>query len=242
MSRSRDSVRVPGTVSVEGAGGRSGTAGAMGSASPALRRGEVGVGGASQPRGGEASEDSFVARLRAGDPVALERLARQEAPRVARLLGSMLGARADIEDLVQTVFLEACRALPGFRGESAVSTFIGGITVRVARRALRPSAWVRRRSYEAPEPVTHANPETAAHQAAQLRRLHRALEAIAPKKRIAFLLWALEGLDVPAIAQLTDASVAATKSRIYYAQKELQRAAARDPHLRELVGGGDGAR
>jgi RNA polymerase sigma-70 factor (ECF subfamily) len=185
--------------------------------------------------------DPFVERLRAGDPAALERLARQEAPRVARMLGSMLGARADIEDLVQIVFMEACKALPGFRGQSAVSTFIGGITIRVARRAMRPTAWIRRRSYEDVEPVEHADPERAAYRAAQLRRLHRALETIAPKKRVAFLLWALEGMDVAAIAALTDASVAATKSRIFYAQKELQRIAARDPHLRGLLAGGDDA-
>ena len=60
------------------------------------------------------AHDAWVARLRAGDPVALDRLARQEAPRVARLLYSMLGPHADMEDLVQNVFLEACRAMPTY--------------------------------------------------------------------------------------------------------------------------------
>jgi RNA polymerase sigma-70 factor, ECF subfamily len=181
------------------------------------------------------SADPWIARLRAGDPEALERLARQEAPRVARLLGSLLGPRQDMEDLVQVVFLEACRALPGFRGDSAVSTFIGGITVRVARRALRPSAWLRRRVWDAPEPVAASDPERGAQEAEQLRHVRRALEAIAVKKRVAFLLWAVDGLDVAAIAELTGASVAATKSRIYYAQRELQQRAARDPALRDLL-------
>ena len=189
------------------------------------------------------SADPWVARLRAGDPEALERMARQEAPRVARLLGSMLGPRQDMEDLVQVVFLEACRALPGFRGDSAVSTFIGGITVRVARRAMRPSAWLRRRVWDAPEPVAASDPERGAQQAEPLLRVRRALEAIAAKKRVAFLLWAVEGMEVPAIAELTGATVAATKSRIFYAQRELQQRAARDPALRELLkGGGNGAR
>ena len=189
------------------------------------------------------AQDDWIERLRAGDPAALDRLARQEAPRVAKLLVRMLGPRADLEDLVQIVFLEACKALPRYRGEGAISSFVGGITVRVARRAMRPSAWFRRRVHVEVEPVADGDPERGAEQAEQLRRVHRALGKLAPRKRIAFLLWALEGMDVPAIAELTGASTSATKSRIFYAQKELKRMAARDPLLCSLLqGGDDGAR
>jgi RNA polymerase sigma-70 factor (ECF subfamily) len=190
-----------------------------------------------------SADERWIASLRAGEAAALEQLARVEAPRVAGLLRSLLGPRADIEDLVQTVFLETCRALPGFRGESAVATFVGGITVRVARRAMRPSAWLRLRSEWVDEPRAHGNPEESAQQAEQLRRVHGALARLSSKKRAAFLLWALEGMDVPAIAELMQASLPATKSRILYAQRELRERAARDPYLRELVKGpSDGRR
>jgi RNA polymerase sigma-70 factor (ECF subfamily) len=190
-----------------------------------------------------SAEDRWVASLRAGEPAALERLARSETPRVLGLLYSLLGRRADIEDLMQTVFLETCRALPGFRGESAVSTFVAGICIRVARRAMRPSAWTRRRAEWDFEPHAPGNPEQAAEQAEQLRRVHIALSRLSSKKRAAFLLWSLEGLDVRAIAELMQASVSATKSRILYAQRELKKRAERDPYLRELVEGGrDGRR
>jgi RNA polymerase sigma-70 factor (ECF subfamily) len=204
-------------------------------------RDSPGVQGSMSLEGASAARDDFVDRLRAGDPDALERMAREEAPRVARLLGSILGPRAELEDLVQTVFLEACRALPRFRGDSSVSTFIGGITVRVARRAMRPSAWTRLRSTAPAEPVLTIDPEQSARASAQLRRLHRALSSIGDKKRVAFLLWSLEGMDVESIAELTDASVSATKSRIFHAQRELKRIASKDPALREVLeGGADG--
>lgn len=185
------------------------------------------------------AEQEWLERVRAGDPLALDRLARQEAPRVARLLVRILGPRSDLEDLVQTVFLETCKSLPNYRGEAAVSSFVGGVTVRVARRAMRPPAWFTRRAHVAVEPIAVDDPERATAHAEQLRRLHRALEKVAPKKRIAFLLWALEGLDLAAIAELTGASVAATKSRIFYAQKQLKHLAARDPYLQGLLQGGD---
>jgi RNA polymerase sigma factor (sigma-70 family) len=103
---------------------------------------------------------------------------------------------------------------------------------------MRPSAWVRRRGEWQGEPRARDNPELAVEQAEQLRRVHAALSRLSSKKRVAFLLWSLEGLDVRAIAELMQATVSATKSRILYAQRELRRRAERDPYLRELVEGG----
>jgi RNA polymerase sigma-70 factor (ECF subfamily) len=180
-------------------------------------------------------------RAREGDPEALDRIVKNELPRVERLLVRILGPRHDLEDLVQIVFLETCRALPGFRGESTISTFVGGITVRVARRAMRPSAWWRRRApMPEHEPAGDTPPaDRRAIAQEQLRRTRAALEKIAPKKRIAFLLWALEGMSFEEIAAMTDTSVSATRSRIFYAQKELKKRAESDPYLRDLVEAGD---
>jgi RNA polymerase sigma-70 factor (ECF subfamily) len=190
--------------------------------------------------GGRVRAQDRAARLRAGDRDALERMALEESPRVERLLIRLLGPRRDLEDLVQIVFLETCRALPRFRGDSSLSTFVAGITVRVARRAMRPGAWwTRRGAMPSDVAAEGGDPERTTVAQAQLARLHAALGRIAPKKRVAFLLWAVEGMDPRAIAELTGASLSATRSRIFYAQKELAALARSDAHLRELVSGGD---
>jgi len=179
-------------------------------------------------------------RGRAGDPRELEAIARRELPRVERLLRRLLGHRADMEDLVQNVFVEMCRALPTFRGDSTISTFVGGITVQIARRAMRPTAWVR---FRAPMPEEQPpgpdRTDDNAVAAEQLRRVDAALGKISPDKRIAFVLWAIDGKDVETVAKMVGASVAATRSRIHYAQRELKAFAASDPYLSELVGGAD---
>lgn len=194
-----------------------------------------------QDRHASVSEES-IDRARAGDPAELQAIARRELPRVERMLRKLLGHRSDMDDLVQNVFLEMCRALPTFRGESTISTFVGGITVRVARRAMRPSAWFRFRSPMPEEPLPgNDRPDANAVAGEQLRRLHAALDKLSPDKRIAFVLWALEGKDVETIAELVSASVPATRSRIHYAQRELKAHAARDPYLRELLEDGDDA-
>jgi RNA polymerase sigma-70 factor (ECF subfamily) len=180
---------------------------------------------------------SLVARAQAGDAAALEQLAREELPKVERLLGRLLGPRKDLEDLVQIVFVELMRSLQRFRGDSQFSTFVGGITVQVARRAMRRSAWDRRKMPmpDVEPPALDASVETVVHQRAQLVALRSALEALSEDHRVALLLWALEGLEPAAIAELTGASVSATRSRIWWAQKHLKRHAATDPLLAELV-------
>lgn len=188
-----------------------------------------------------AVTDDWVTRAAAGDPAAQERLIREQWPRVEGLLARMLGPRADLEDLVQTVFIETVRALPRFRGDSKVSTFVGGITVRVAMRAMRARG---RAPRVVPLPSqllsSEPGPERRAEAVELLQRVRALLEDLSEVKRVAFMLWALEGMAVDEIATLMGASVPATRSRIFYAQKELRTRAARHPELRALIGAGDG--
>jgi RNA polymerase sigma-70 factor (ECF subfamily) len=182
----------------------------------------------------------LVERAKAGDPDALEQIVLMHAPRISGLLVRLLGPRQDLEDLVQNVFLELCRSLPSFRGDSKLSTFIGGITVRIARRAMRPVLWWSRRSPMLAEPISSSpSPEQGSIDRERLRRLHTALERIAPKKRIAFILAELEGMPLEQIAETTGASIDATRARIYHARKELRARADKDPYLKELLGGAD---
>jgi RNA polymerase sigma-70 factor (ECF subfamily) len=163
-------------------------------------------------------------------------LVRAELPRVERLLGRMLGPRGDLEDLVQQVFVEALRSAR-YRGEGSPGAFIGGIAVHVAKRAMRGSAFSRRRADLLAEPVASTGcPETAYARAAQMEALRSALARLTPKKRVAFTLWALEGLKVAEIAALTGESAPAIRSQIFYAQKELRAFAERSPALREALG------
>jgi RNA polymerase sigma-70 factor (ECF subfamily) len=184
--------------------------------------------------------DDWVARAVAGEPAAQQRLIRQQWSLVEGMLARMLGPRGDLEDLVQTVFIETVRALPRFRGDSKLSTFVGGITVRVAMRAMRARG---RAPRMVPLPAelgsAEPGPERRAAAGQQLQQVRAMLERLSEVKRVAFLLWALEGMPVEEIAQLMDASVPATRSRIFHAQKELRARAAKDPELRALIGAGD---
>jgi len=69
-----------------------------------------------------------------------EQLVRDHQSMVFRTLLRLTGSREHLDDLAQEVFLRLFRALPGFRGESLVTTYLYRITVNVAQ-----DEWKRRR-------------------------------------------------------------------------------------------------
>ena len=186
------------------------------------------------------SELRWVARAQAGEPEALDWLVRVHAQLVERMLVRILGRRQDLDDLTQNVFVETLRALPTFRSESSIRTFVAAIAVRVARRALRPSLVVRMRAELAEDALSTQGsaPDVQWEAHKRLQHVRDALAHLSDKKRIAFLLWSLEGLAPEEIAKIMSSTTAATRSRIYHAQKELLERATRDPVLREWLSEG----
>lgn len=62
-----------------------------------------------------------------------EAVVKEHQALVFRTLARLIGRADAIEDLAQEVFLRLYRALPSFRGEALVSTYVYRITVNVAQ-------------------------------------------------------------------------------------------------------------
>jgi RNA polymerase sigma-70 factor (ECF subfamily) len=78
---------------------------------------------------GQGRDD--VAAAASGDRRAFERVYRAHADRVFALCVRMLGDRGLAEEVVQDVFVRVWQKLPGFRGESAFSTWLHRVAVNV---------------------------------------------------------------------------------------------------------------
>ena len=74
-----------------------------------------------------------------------EQMVRDHQAMVFRTLLRLVGSREHIEDLAQDVFLRLYRALPAFRGEALLTTYLYRITVNVAQ-----DEWKRRRRDDRP--------------------------------------------------------------------------------------------
>ena len=175
----------------------------------------------------EPDEATLIAAARAGDRAAFARLFRRHADTVRTHLTRLVGAVPEREDLLQGVFLSLHRGLAHYRGEGSLSTFLHRVTVNTATDHLR-----RRRSRGAVQaPLQDADlpgagsggphPEACVEARADLLRLSRLLDRIAAKKRIAFVLVAVEGRSLAEAAELVGAREQAVKQRVLKARREL---------------------
>jgi RNA polymerase sigma-70 factor (ECF subfamily) len=187
-------------------------------------------------RDGE-DERRLVGAAAAGDAAAFRELYRRHLPIVHARLTLMVGPGPERDDLIQQIFLDAYRALPRFRGDARFATFLNRIAINVACEQLERRR--RTRARYAPLGEEHldrlvapdASPEARASQRQDLAQAFEHLEAIRPKKRIAFVLVAVQGMSLDEAAELLDANAEAVKQRVLHARKEITariaRAAAR---------------
>jgi RNA polymerase sigma-70 factor (ECF subfamily) len=193
------------------------------------------------PQPSDAELDQIEA-CRRGDRRALSAVFMAHSPYLERLLSRVAGRSLEVDDLLQSTFMAAIDAFPRFRGEAQVRTWLARIAIRTAHDRLR-SAGHRKRVHVA-DIEREADREAASPRIEQeidgrrrLEQLELHLAAIGPKKRIAFVLHVFEGLPLEEVAALTGAGLAATKSRVLWARRELLKRVARDPRLRDLMGG-----
>ena len=166
-----------------------------------------------------AETDAAMARLAAaGDTCAFESLYRRHAGRVhgviTRLVGGQ-GVRA--EDLTQEAFVRAWQALPKFRFESAVSTWLHRLAVNTALMELR--AQRSRPGLDGDEEAlaAAATPDTAG-QALLGRDLERAVATLPPRARAVLVLHDVEGWKHEEIAEELGMAVGSSKAQLHRAR------------------------
>ena len=170
------------------------------------------------------TDDALVEAVVAGDHAAYTALYQRYAERVHARITQLIGPGAEREDLLQQVFLEVFRALPRFRADASVSTFIYRITINVAydhlrRRHRRPVVFLPAALDELID--GSPSPEDRARRQEELHQVLGLLDRIKPKKRIAFLLVAIAGLSLDEVAELVGARPEAVKQRVLHARREL---------------------
>ena len=74
-------------------------------------------------------DDELVERTRRGEMEAFEALYRRHSPAIFGLALRMLQNRADAEDMLQEIFLQAHDRLPSFEGRSAFGTWLYRLSV-----------------------------------------------------------------------------------------------------------------
>lgn len=132
------------------------------------------------------------------------------------------------DDVVQETFLRAWRALPRFRGDAAVSTWLHRIAVNTALTARRKASQQRTAGMEEmEEPAASLTPESDPERRGEVvdlrARLEEALAQLPPGHRAVVVLKDVEGWSHAEIASRLGISEAAAKVRLHRAHRRLAR-------------------
>jgi RNA polymerase sigma-70 factor, ECF subfamily len=178
-----------------------------------------------QSRDVRTADLELAARCRAGDAGAFEELYRQHARRLFSLVVRMIGSVDDAEDLLQEVFLQAHRKLSGFRGDSALGTWLYRLTMNLCLDHLRGRQMRMNRATASLD--DNASEEPAAPQPVvptPVSRvdLERAIEMLPDGARATFLLHDVEGFEHREIAQILGISEGTSKSQVHKARMKLR--------------------
>ena len=178
---------------------------------------------------------SLVEALKAKEPWAERALVEEHTGYVERLVTRVLGPHADLDDLVQEVFIRALARVEELR-DDGVKNWIGAFAVNVAREALRKRrrwSWIR---IVAPEDTPDVDSGVASPEVqAAMRALYGLLDRMDPEDRVVFTLRAIEGLELLEVAALTDLSLSTTKRRFKRAEERLREQARRHALLSDWV-------
>jgi RNA polymerase sigma-70 factor (ECF subfamily) len=180
-----------------------------------------------------AEEQQLLERIRAGDDSGFERLVREHTAKVVGLAWRLLGSREDAEDLAQEAFLRLHRSLPGFRGDSRVSTWLYRTTTRLAidhlrRERIKRRLFFFRQDNSAPDPVekagdTRPDPGRALQSQEAMRLLRTSLGRLSPRQQVIFTLRHYEGLPLKEIAEHLDLETGTVKAHLHRAVTQLRR-------------------
>jgi RNA polymerase sigma-70 factor, ECF subfamily len=170
----------------------------------------------------ETDDGAIVGRVVAGDIEAYEVLVRRYYDRCLRYAYRMLGNDADARDVVQDAFVRAYRGLRSYRDDGRFDAWLFRILLNrcrtaSARRARRSQVFV---------PLEPLGVEAAAEMGTDTvlirEEIGKALGALQPSAREAFLLKYVEDMTYEQMADLTGDSVSALKMRVKRARDELR--------------------
>ncbi len=179
----------------------------------------------SKPSGDVRSADLELAgRIRSGDGAAFEALYRQHATRLYNLASRMSAGATDAEDLLQDIFLLAYRKLGSFRGDSSLGTWLYRLAMNHCLDVLRNRQTRMGQvtdSMDEPDAVPVAAPGPGLGAVSRID-LERAIEALPPACRAAFLLHDVEGFGHHEVADILGISEGTSKSQVHKARLRIR--------------------
>ncbi len=172
----------------------------------------------------EISDEALLASCAVGDSAALGALFDRHHEAVYRVVSRLLRMEAsEIDDIVQTTFLEAWKSANRYNAKGSVKSFLFGIAANTVRHHVRS---VRRRrdaieSWQPPAQPANA-PDDVLSRAQQVNQLAIALDQLPHDLRVAYVLCDLEEVSGVDAARMLDVRAGTLWRRLHDARKALR--------------------
>jgi len=178
----------------------------------------------------------LLTQARNGSAAAIDELLARHERQVYRFGLRMCGSEEDARDVLQETLLAAFKALPEFRGEAALSTWLYQIARSYCIKARRRNVGEPAETVSLDHAEVHAlkadadGPDSQAHAKEIGAVLQAAIQVLPAIHREALVLRDVEGLSAEDAAKVLGIEVGALKSRLHRARNELRE------HVAALLG------
>ena len=168
----------------------------------------------------------MVSRARKGDEEAFVRLALIYRPRVWKTASRFARSQAELEDLIQDLFIKIWRGLPSYRSDAPFENWVMTVTVRGCYDFLRKNR-KRRESEQLIDPqesreAEDRQPDRQRSQREAWETVQILLDHLDSKDRTVITLLDLEEHSVKETARLTGWSESNVKVRAHRARKKMR--------------------
>lgn len=170
----------------------------------------------------EAAE--LLSRCRAGDRDAFGLLVRRYEGPVFRFVLSRVGDGDRAADVTQDTFIKAFRGLDGFRGESAILTWLLAIARNELRAGFRTAVRRREQALETgPDPVDPAaGPDDEMIRRAEVDRVRDAILDLPEKQQMSVSLRLFDGLSFREVAEAVGTSEGSARVNFFHGIRKLR--------------------
>ncbi len=177
----------------------------------------------------QETEEQLVRSAQTGNIAAFERLVMALERQMLAVAAGFAHTPDDANDIFQDAMLAVYRALPNFKLESRISTWIHKIVVNTAlsnRHKLKRS-WQKitelQTEYEHQEQyVENQSPESTVLDDELNTQINRAMKRLTDSERIAFVLCHQQGFKLREAAEIMNCSESSVKVILFRARKKLK--------------------
>jgi len=176
-------------------------------------------------------ERELIERVRRGDLRAYARLVKTYEDRMFYTAYRILHHREDAEDCLQETFVRAWERLSGLSDPRAFSTWLYRILSNLALDMLRKrerdhdlNRSVREGVVLLPTPRSTLSPREALRRAREAERIESAIDNLAPKQKVVFVLRHFQNLKIREIAEVLDNPEGTIKATLHAALGKLRKA------------------